>query len=302
MSASALLWYNLTMAKEGVRKSVAETHDKPAEAGGHVADSQKVTAERALKLLKAGVEGEDARGKAKQEIAGEEIFDPERAYHNLEHALHVVKSYFGETMKVKLDDVHFKKFHGNMVGESTAEGSFIDPIMLMHPAMRLAHVIAHETAHDKKRVLNEGLVEGYVHLWFGHDGAEHTYEKSVGKFQEFAKRFDKKGDVKESTKRIYELYYSGHFEEIYEEYEKNHIAGLATEAEKDQAFAFFREVFPELHYVADKQPGYFNLKTFKNVPAKERKGEKKGEVVDLAAYRKKVAGVEEKVRRTGTEG
>lgn len=279
------------MAKEEARK-LGEEHAKPADAGGHVVDAQKtVTAESALKLLKA-----------KQEIAGEEIFDPERAYHNLEHALHMVKHYFGETMKVDVDDVHFRKFHGNMVGESTAEGSFVDPIMLMHPAMRLAHVIAHETAHNKKQVLNEGLVEGYVNLWFGRDGAEHTYEESVGKFQEFAKRFDKKGDVRESTKRIYELYYSGNFENIYEEYEKNYIAGLATDAEKDQAFRFFREVFPELHYVGESEkPGHFNVKHLRNVPV-EKEGGEKDKVVDLDEYRKKMAGVEEEVKRTGTEG
>lgn len=223
----------------------------------HIVDeANTVTAKKALSVLSA----EKKPGKKKVDIAGQTV-NPEKAYANLQEALGLVKQHFGKTLKIDLNDIQFRQFHGNLVGESTEKGTFVDPAMLMHPAMRLAHVIAHELAHKNKDITNEAVVEGFVHLFFGHDGAEHVYEKAVEGFEEFAKRFDKNGDVKAGTEKVYKLYYKGNFEKIYEGYEENYMNGLETIAEKQKAFELFKEVFPELDYaVEEEEAGYFNLK------------------------------------------
>lgn len=298
------------MAENKAPKEVGELK-KPDE-GGHVVDAHKtVTAEEALKLLKGGVEAGAARQAERQEIAGQKVIEPLRAYNNLQEALKLVRGYFGKDLKIDLNDIQFRKFHGHMVGESTKEGTYVDPIMLMHPAMRLAHVIGHELAHKNKKVMNEALVEGYVHSWFGHDDAKHGYEKAVGKFEEFAGKFEKNGDMKKIVARIYELYYTGRFEEIYQPFKKNYIDGLKSEKDKDKAFELFREVFPELHYVEN---GQFEMKHVKDF---EKKGagvgehgenggagndEKNAEVISMDEFRKKIAATEKQVRKTGTNG
>ena len=151
---------------------------------GPIADAENVTAKDALGVLEAAAADQADAGKRTLTLAGQTV-DPEQAYKNLEEALKVVKSVFGGKLKVDLSDLQFQKFHGDMVGESTETATLVDPIMLMHPAMRLAHVIAHELAHDNKKILNEGLVESYVHLWFGEDGAEGVYDAAVENFKEF---------------------------------------------------------------------------------------------------------------------
>lgn len=221
----------------------------------------RVTADEALDVLKAATTDNAEVGKAAPlQLAGQTV-DPERAYKNLEEALKVVKTYFGGKLKIDLDDLQFQKFHGDMVGESTETATLVDPIMLMHPAMRLAHIIAHELAHDNKKILNEGLVESYVHLWFGEDGAEGVYDAAVENFKEFAKRFDAGGDAKAGTEKAYELYYNGQFAKLYEGYEANYMNGLVSDDEKDDAFEFFRKVFPELKYSARQEDaGHMVLK------------------------------------------
>lgn len=231
-----------------------ETEDR--ETGDNTVDAlSKVTLAESIKILRSADVHEAV------DVAGFRAGKPEQAYKKLEEALKYVKKYFGKTFKINLDEISFKKFAGNMVGESTEEGAFVDPVMLLHPAIRLAHVISHELAHDKKKIMNEGLVESYVHAFFGEDGTEHTYNAATEKFEEFAKKCSEKGDIKETTKKLYELYYTRRFEKIYEMFEKNHLSGLETEEEKDEAFKLFREVFPELHYVSKDEPeGHFGLK------------------------------------------
>lgn len=299
---------------------------KPEE-GAHPVEAHKaVTAKNALQLLKAGVEGEKARKGTKKEleIAGKKVVDPERAYQNMQEAFRLVRTYFGKHLKINLDDLQFKQFHGHMVGESKKEGTFVDPIMLMHPAMRLAHVIAHELAHRNKKVMNEGLVEGYIQNWFGYDKAEHRYEEAVEKFKEFAMKFNKNGDIRKTTEKIYELYYTHRYEKLYQQYAKNYIKGLKTEKEKDEAYKLFREVFPELQYMEN---GKFSVKHGekgavkgdnvvsiddyrKKAEGKEGKvgahdekgaGGKGAEVISMDAFRKKVAETEKHIKKTGTE-
>ncbi len=211
-----------------------------------------ITASEAMSVLKTG----------DSEIAGQKIKNPEQAYKNLEFALSKVKEYFSGTLKIDLSDIQFQKFRGDIVGESKESGTFVDPIMLMHPAIRLAHVISHELAHQNDTIQNEGLVESYVEQFFGDTGIEHIYDEALNNFTEFAKRFDSSNDAPSATKKIYELYYQGKFESIYKGYHDNYIKNLKTEKEKNEAFKLFRIVFPELEYAGKKRPGDFELKDF----------------------------------------
>lgn len=196
------------------------------------------------------------------EIADQKIANPEQAYANLQSALSKVKEYFAGTLKIDLADIKFQKFHGDIVGESKESGTFIDPIMLMHPAIRLAHVMSHELAHQNNTIQNEGLVESFVDQFFGDNGIEHGYDEALKNFAEFAKRFDSSGDAKLATRKIYELYYQENFESIYKSYHDNYVKNLKTDKEKDEAFQLFRTVFPELEYAGKKRPGDFELKDF----------------------------------------
>lgn len=254
LSVKLDLWYNYPMATEDKRTIGAPENPGERVTGDHAIDTgTAVTAQRALKLLQGGKTAE---------VAGQKITSPEQAYANLKEALALVRKYFGDKLKIDLTDLQFRKFQGDIVGEATTEATLIDPIMLMHPAVRLAHVIAHELAHDNRKILNEGLVESYVHLFFGEDGTEHGYTQAVEDFSEFAGRFAGKGDLNASVQKLYELYYAGDFEAIYEGYEQNYINELKTEAEQDEAFLFFRQVFPELEYSSEEHPGQSCLKTF----------------------------------------
>ncbi|MBI5754401.1 hypothetical protein HZA40_04635 [Candidatus Peregrinibacteria bacterium] len=251
------------MAKEPIKQGPVEDGIEAGEKPDHVVDAGKdLIFKRAFKVLEGGAKTKEMKGKldkADLKVAGQKLDNPIESYSRLQEALKLVRTYFGKNLRIDLNDLTFRKFHGDMVGESTKEGTYVDPIMLMHPAVRLAHVIAHELAHKNKKIINEGLVEGYVDRFFGHeDGA---YEAAVEKFKEFAKKCDKKGDARASVGRLYELYYHGDFEKIYGTYEKNYMSELKTQAEKDEAFRLFQEVFPELHYTADeKKAGYFDLK------------------------------------------
>lgn len=223
--------------------------------GADIEAASALTAKKTLKVLEGGKSGQPV------EIAGRKFENPEKAYQKLQEALKYVKKYFGRNLKINLDEISFKKFQGDIAGESTEQGAFINPIMLMHPAMRLAHVIAHELAHNKAKIMNEALVESYVHEFFGEDGMGDKYELAVDQFREFAKKCSGKDNVKKAVEKMYELYYSGRFEKIYEMFEKNYMKGLKTDAEKDEAFEKFRDVFPELHYVSkEEKAGNFGLK------------------------------------------
>lgn len=223
--------------------------------GADIEAASALTAKKTLKVLEGGKSGQPV------EVAGRKFENPQKAYQKLQEALKYVKSYFGRNLKINLDEISFKKFQGDIAGESTEHGAFINPIMLMHPAMRLAHVIAHELAHNKAKIMNEALVESYVHEFFGEDGMGDKYELAVDQFREFAKKCSGKESSKKAVEKMYELYYSGRFEKIYEMFEKNYMKGLKTEEEKDAAFKKFKDVFPELHYVSKQEkPGYFGLK------------------------------------------
>ena len=76
----------------------------------------------------------------------------------------------------------------------------------------------------------------------------HKYGMMVADFRKFAGRFDRGGNVKRGSKKIYRLYAEEKFDEIFKIYEKNYVDKQKTEDKKDAAFEFFKSVFPELDY------------------------------------------------------
>lgn len=178
------------------------------------------------------------------------IEDPERV--NLEKAIDLVNKRFGGKLKVNLNDIIFKKLAGNRIGEASAEGTVIDPIMLLHPAVRLAHVIAHELAHQKGEVDPEGMVETYVSIFFPGGDIEHSYDQAQEDFKEFAARVNGGVYAESMVEEIYELYAAEKYEEIYEMYssedEENpkYMETLETDKEREEAYGFFHKIFPEL--------------------------------------------------------
>ncbi|MEK7672267.1 MAG: hypothetical protein AAB373_00125 [Patescibacteria group bacterium] len=265
-----------------------------AESGDEVVNrkfggSKKPTAVEVFDILGQVEEAREANDNIDQvEIAGVKVEDPVKAYENLEGALKVVEGYFGSRHDIKLEEIHFEKLPGNQVGEAKEDGIYIDPVMMMHPMRRLAHVMAHEFAHDKKNIMNEQLTESYVELWFkgeGDEDIEHGYEKAMESFKEFAEVFDKNGDLQKGILRIYDLYYKHDFHTLYKEFEVNHLNKLETEEKKDEAFTLFQTAFPELSYVADEEKsGKFGLR---KLPTKN------ADVIDLDAYRKRVEQIKE---------
>lgn len=270
--------------------------------GGNQKAEKKVTGKAALELLQGGAAStEDVKkhSGAALEIAGQEIIDTQKAYANLREALALVKKHMGKKFDIRLEEIFFKKLPGEQVGESTESGEEIDPILLLHPAMRLAHVIAHEMAHNKKRIMNEAVVEAYVHLWFGEDNAEHGYEKAIEKYEEFAKKFAKNGDKKTGVKEIYELYYVRNFDKIYDRHvevlsvEKRKKKGwraALTEDERDEAYISFREIFPELNFRPVTKHG-------SKLELKQLEEPKEDNVADFDDYRKKISETEAQVRK-----
>ncbi|MFH1284547.1 MAG: hypothetical protein ABIH78_03090 [Candidatus Peregrinibacteria bacterium] len=203
--------------------------------------------ESAGKVVAGKVEKALQRGEA--EVAGLKMNDPKQAYENYKFAFDYLKNNLG----ISMEDVYFKQFSGDVVGESTSAGIEIDPILLMHPAMRLVYAIAHESGHSRGKVDNEGLVEAYVKYVKGIDlmGDDlvktERYDTAEKNFYEFVERVSDGAEIKATVEKIYELYYSQKYEEIYELYDEKYLKGL-PEDERVEAFDFFFETFPEFTY------------------------------------------------------
>jgi hypothetical protein len=225
--------------------SARPTPAKPTEGDG---GPGKVAAARVMERLRKAKRMEGAR----PVISGREIEDPGEALERFERALEMVRHSLAEHGVQNIeDDVIFTQFAGNMVGESTAEGIEIDSIMLMHPAARLARVIAHEWAHQGGEIQNEGLVDYYVAAVLGSSDVElpTDYQQSVDNFEKFAIAFDEDNDRVRGAKKIYELYRDEKYEEIYSGY-INKVKGtqLWDDQGKENIIKFFGMVFPELKY------------------------------------------------------
>src|SRR3990167_6042627 len=106
-------------------------------------DETDVFANRALSILEGGGEGDgQAKAVLKDLSRGEDSVDgqkveSEQAIAAFNEALGHVKSVFKGKLNIDLDKIVFKKLYGNQVGEAREGKLVVDPIMLMHPAVRL---------------------------------------------------------------------------------------------------------------------------------------------------------------------
>lgn len=224
---------------------------KGPETDPEVVSGQVESAKDVEKTLK-GAEG-------KTDVTGVEVVNPQQAYKNLETALKMVRKYF----KFDAKDLYFKQFPGDVAGESVDGKVQVDPIFLMHPAVRLAHIITHEVAHQGGEIENEALVEAFVQaIGFADDGLKLTdeYNMALENFYIFVEEVADGRETEEVVSEIYNLYYNGDYEAIYEMYEKKYMSKLKTDEDKNHAFEFFESVFPEL----EVETGRFGTKELVN--------------------------------------
>lgn len=184
-------------------------------------------------------------------IADEKIKDPERAYETFLQAIALAKKQLPGFLKVRIENIKFQKLAGEIVGKSTEDGITIDPIMLLHPVMRLATVIFHEALHADNQIPNEGLVQTQAEMYFGGMKTPSEYDTAVNKFTKFANIYGK-GNIEKASKEIYRFYYKAskgnkpiYYLVMYNRFAKKarNTASFPTEESIKQ---FFFEVFPEL--------------------------------------------------------
>jgi len=242
------------MSMEPIQKFVERNEELPV---SEADDLRMETSKRVKKALKkASKTGESVP------VSGVEISDSVRAYRNLQAALSHVENMTGFTGK----DLYFAKFEGETVGEAKEGKIIIDPIMLMHPAHRLAHVIVHEYCHGND-VENEGLVEARTRALMQKSGllveeggelkTTEAYDVALANFYEFVEKVADGKDISAVVEDVYQLYYSGNYEAIYEMYEEKCMDGLKSDEERNEAFEFFETVFPEL---AVKRAGLYSVR------------------------------------------
>ena len=244
-----------------------EQPETPEIPGENLEDQREETSSAALAASDSLQGASDLLKAGEKEIAGQEIKSPEKAYENLKFALGKVTNCLSNNDKFNIDpnDIYFKQLEGNAVGQSTEEKTLIDPILLLHPATRLAAVIVHELGHQNDQIQNEGLVEAFAESFFQSTGVEHSYNVEVDNLKEFASLFDTNLSEENAIRKIYDLYYEGNYEEIYTTYLKNHINNLDSDQKKDEAFTLFKTVFPELDYGERKIGDFTTLKDFSEV-------------------------------------
>lgn len=204
-----------------------------------------ISGERVSKMLEAG----------ETRIADREV-NPEKAYANLETAMGMVNNRIGDiTDLIDLKKLHFKFFQGNIVGESLDSGEVVlDPIMLMHPAVRMAYALAHELFHQNKGVRNEALVDAMARIYFPEGVMESVYESK--KMIDFANTAGIKLD------ELYQMYFRGEYDEMFDMFTEGY--GRINKAADNQgmnamvetALQEFRSLFPELNYV--DEPAVWN--------------------------------------------
>jgi hypothetical protein len=224
--------------------------------------STSLVAEQALKVLKkAAKEHKKALKKGRVApslyLADQEIKDPEQAYKTFLAAIKMVKKQMPGFLRFTLDQLQFQKLAGEIVGKSDAKGETVDPVMLLHPVMRLATVIFHEILHKKNEVPNEGLVHTLTELYCGKIETTKEYSRKVENFMKFAAIYSN-GKIATGAKDIYKLYYKASSKNRPEDYKAIRERFL-KQAKKHKMFAsdesageFFNEVFPELKVVKDK--------------------------------------------------
>ncbi len=222
---------------------------------------------------------------------GQRTIDPQVAKNHLQQALGIVQEKFAAKFNLDLNNLDFTIFSGDQVGESTSQGEFVDIIMLMHSALALSFVIAHELAHNKRLILEEGVIEALLDEFFPTAGVEETnpYIQAKKDFLEFAKVFNPEGNLSANIIKIFELFlkYKGS-DEVYDaifDYPvfANYLKTLSSQ-EQDEIFALFIKAFQCVNYLDD---GAF----VREIPSVEElkpksSGEKPGDnVVALASKR-----------------
>jgi tetratricopeptide (TPR) repeat protein len=244
-------------------------HDKDRELDSEIASARAEGSKRVEKTLKKGAKTGEA-----VTVAQVEIVDPEKARENLDRALKIVQRYIPFDEK----DLYFKQFPGNIVGEEVEGKIYADPIMLMHPAERIAHLLLHEFGHVD--VDNEAVVEAYTRellkdaALISGEGSSlkvtEKYEVALKSYYEYCKRISGTEDLSYAIKATYDSYKAENYEEIYERYEEAYINNFETEEEKDEAFKLFEEVFPELKVYRN---GRYNVRKVERVEAEAKEAE-----------------------------
>lgn len=170
--------------------------------------------------------------------------DPEKAFANMETAMGLVNTKIGHiTDLLTLQNLHFKFFEGDIVGESLDSGEVVmDPIMLMHPAMRMAYALAHELFHQNKKVRNEALVDAMARIYFPAGVMESVYDSK--------KMIDFAATAGIKVEDLYKMYFKGQYDEMFNMYTEGYakIHG-PNEQNMEVALQGFRALFPELNYV-----------------------------------------------------
>lgn len=173
----------------------------------------------------------------------------EKASANFDKALDLLRPHFPNLDATKID---FVKMSGSNVGKATESGIEVDPIMLMHPVYRLAHVLAHEMTHLDADADSEGLVEAYLHaIGLTEDGGKLTakYDKALADFYKVADVFGPDRDL--ITKNIYDDYKAGRYEKIYLQF-----------LQKGGDPEIFWDVFPELYFDDDGNTEAISMKPY----------------------------------------
>lgn len=182
-------------------------------------------------------------------VAGREI-DADKAAMTLDVAVDLVKQKCGHLVDVDLNKVHFKILEGNIIGEAHETHVDIDPVLLLHPAARMASALAHELLHMNKAMSNEELVDA-MSIHFFPDGFNTVYEGE--KMIAFAK------ECNSDVETIYKMYYERDFDGIYAMHQLARAGTHPSREDSQAALERFRAIFPELTFV--EEPGEWTVKS-----------------------------------------
>lgn len=244
-------------ALEGGKNGKEDTGESGVESE-EIANSRVETADNAIKVLKNARKAKKKAEKKGEDfeisIADQTIENPERAYENFLEALKLAKAKLPGFLKASIEDIKFQKLAGQIVGKSTEDGVTIDPIMLLHPVMKMATVLFHEFMHANNQVPNEGLIQSQAEMHFGGITNVKEYDEAVLKFTKFADIYGN-GKIDNASKEVYKLYYQASknndptlYLKIYSKFIKR-ASKLRSFPNEDSIKKFFFEVFPELKMV-----------------------------------------------------
>lgn len=200
-------------------------------------------------------------------------------------AIEMVKAHLSKFphLKVELSKIKFQELADKIVGQSTAEGITLDPIMLLHPVTKLATVLFHEILHNNNQIPNEGLVHTNTLFYMQNIDTPEKYNRATEQMKQFATIYDSNGDTMNGSMEIYKLYYSAssknkpqYYRVIFDRFMKRATStrffGIGAKA-KDAAKKFFQEVFPELQFDEGKNSKNGKNNFLKPVPTASQPSE-----------------------------